>query len=434
MVQQIFFYLSSLEDALWSYVCIPLMMFLGIFLSVKFNFVQLFKFNKILKTFLKTLREPKNNNQGTSPIGAFFASIGGCIGIGNIVAVCTAVQLGGPGAIFWMWVAAFFGMIIKYSEVYLGSIYRKPNSFGGYDGGPMYFLQKIVKTSFIPVLVAILLCIYGTEVYMFKIITHSVIENWGVNQYLVIFILLILIVYAGAGGVDRVGKIAGIIIPFFLFLFVGMSSFILLKNISVLPNVIMTIFTSAFTGHAAIGGFAGSTMLLAMSQGVARGCYTGDIGVGYASIVQAESSCLDPKKQAKLAILGIFIDTFIVCTTSTFLITATGIWNENISPSLMVQKALSTYFPYMHIYMPIFLFILGYSSLIAFFCVGLKCARFIDEKKGPLFYYVYSILSFILFSFIDQKYALSVMSITGALLLIINIVGMYKLHQEVEVF
>lgn len=434
MIESVFSYLSSFEEMLWSYLCIPLMIALGIYFSIRFRFSQLLKFNSIIKLFIQTLKEPWGKDQGIHPISAFFASIGGCIGIGNIVAVCTAIQIGGPGAIFWMWVAAFFGMVIKYSEVYLGYIHRQPDGKGGYNGGPMYFLPKVFKSPVIPIIVSVLLCIYGTEIYMFKIVTYSIVENWGFNQYLVIALLLGMVIYVASGGVDRVGKISGVIIPLFLLVFVGMSFWVLLKNISAWPSMFATIFSSAFTGHAAVGGFAGSGILLSMSQGVARGCYTGDIGIGYASVVQAEARCQDPKKQAKLAILGIFLDTFIICTMSTLLVMVTGVWQEGTSASLMVQKALSMYFPYMNLYMPIFLFILGYSSLIAFFCVGLKCARFIHNKRGAMVYYIYSVVSFILFSFIDQSYALMVMSITGACLLLINVSGMYLMRQEIEAF
>lgn len=434
MLDQVFSFLDSIDEALWSYLCIPLMIVLGGLFSMRFRFVQIFKFSSVLRVFFEAAREKRGSTKGVHPISAFFASIGGCIGIGNLVAVCTAIQIGGPGAIFWMWVAATLGMTIKYAEVYLGGIYRRPNAGGGYDGGPMYFLQTVFRGPLIPIIVALLLCVYGTEIYMFKVVTHSVVENWHVNEYLVISLLLFLVVYVGSGGIDRVGKITSVIIPIFLVLFATMSLWVLVQHIHEWPKMFLTIFSSAFTGHAAVGGFAGSGMLLTMSQGVARGCYTGDIGVGYASIVQAETSCTDPKRQAQLAILGIFLDTFVVCTLSTLLIMVTGVWKLDIPASLMVQQALSLYFPYMELYMPIFLFILGYSSLIAFFCVGIKCARFIHKKRGPLLYYLYAGSSFLLFSFVDQRYALTIMSITGALLLAINLTGMYRLKERVEAF
>lgn len=425
--------LEGLDDLLWSYLAIPMIIGIGIFLSFQFRFMQIFRFRSVMKTFFDSARH-KDSGHGAHPLKVFFASIGGCIGIGNIVAVCTAIQIGGPGAIFWMWVAALIGMIVKYAEIYLGIVYRTPNNRGGYDGGPMYYLKKVFNSNFLPIVFAFLLAIYGTEVYMFDVMAHSITQNWHLNHYLVIALILGLIIYTSQGGINRIGQVSSIIIPLFLVVFCSMSAWILFKHLYELPAMFGIIMKSAFTGHASIGGFAGSGIMLAMSQGVARGCYSGDIGVGYASIVQAESQHSDPAKQAQLSILGIFIDTFVVCTCATLLILVTGVWHQDISASMMVQKALEQYFPYMHIFMPIFLFILGYSSLIAFFYVGLKCARYIHPTIGTKVYYAYAIIAFIVFSFLDQSLAMTMMSIVGAILLSINLLAIHKLRKEIKSF
>ncbi|GAB4187382.1 MAG: AGCS family amino acid carrier protein [Simkaniaceae bacterium] len=424
--------LSAFDEYLWSYFAIPMILFFGIFLSFKFRFIQIRKFPVVVRTFYE-LAKSKDQGIGAHPIKVFFASIGGCIGIGNIVAVCTAVQIGGPGAVFWMWVAGLIGMIIKYSEIYLGIVHRIPNAQGGYDGGPMYYLKKVIKSPIIPVLFAVLLAIYGTEVYMFNVMTHSIVENWHLNHYLVIAGLLLFIVYTSSGGIARVGKVSSLLIPFFLIIYCGMGGWILLANFAKLPGLILLIFKSAFTGYAPIGGFAGSGILLTMSQGIARGCYSGDIGVGYASIVHAEARNQDPKRQAQLSILGIFLDTFVVCTFTTLLILVTGVWHQDVPASMMVQKALEHSFCYMNFFMPLFLFLLGYSSLIAFFFVGLKCANYL-HPKGKYVYYAYAMGSFVLFSFVPQTHALTLMSIIGAALLCINLFGIYRWRKEIEVF
>lgn len=432
-IVEIFNYLSSLDQYLWSYLAIPLIIVIGVYLTIQFRFSHFFKFNTVFKTFFETAKDKKTGD-GVHPLHAFFASMGGCIGIGNIVAVCTAIHIGGPGAIFWMWMVGLIGMGIKYSEIYLGVIYRVPNGKGGYDGGPMYYLQKIMKNRFVPILFAALLSGYGTEVYMFNVMTHSVKENWHINHYLVVAFILLLVIYSVKGGVGRVGKIASVIIPVFIILFSSMSLWILGSHFKEIPGMFYLILKSAFTGHAPIGGFAGSSLMLAMSQGVARACYSGDIGVGYASIVHAETSSQNPKKQAQLSIFGIFLDTFVIGTFTTLLILITGVWNQDIPASLMVQKALENYFPYMNYFMPTLLFTVGYSTLIAFFCVGLKCAQFIHPKKGKIVYYIYAIISFVAFSFVDQNAALTVMSIFGGILLSINLVGIHRLRSKIEAF
>jgi alanine or glycine:cation symporter, AGCS family len=425
--------LDLIEHLLWTYIGVPLVMGLGLYLTIKSNFFQIRHLPTVFKTFIGFLRTKNHDDKnGVHPIKAFFAAVGGCVGIGNIVAICTAVQLGGPGAVVWIWLTAIAGMIFKYSEVFLGLRYRVPNGKGGYNGGPMYFLPRVFKQKWIPGLVCVLLCIYGVEVYQFSVITTSITSNLGVNSYVVIGALLMLVIFAGSGGVKRVGSISSASLPIFVCVYVGMGLWVLLNNITVLPSVFHLIFTSAFTGHAAFGGFVGAGIIAAMSHGIRRGCYTGDIGVGYASVIHSESSAQVIEKQASLAIFDIFLDTFIVCSTSLFLILTTGIWHEPIEAGMMVQLSLGQYFPYMEYFMPVFLFMLGYNTINAYFCVGLKCAGYLSPRWGRPFYYAYAVTALLLFSFMGTAQAQTVMAIAGVSLLIINGAGIFMLRHEIS--
>lgn len=425
--------LDLMENLLWTYLGVPIVMLLGLYFTIKSNFFQIRHLPTVFKTFLGFLRVQKRENEiGVHPLKAFFAAVGGCVGIGNIVGICTAVQLGGPGALFWIWVTALAGMILKYSEVYLGLLHRVPNGKGGYNGGPMYFLARAFKQSWIPKLVCVLLCIYGVEVYQFSVITTSVTTNWGFNTYAVIAVLLGLVIFAGSGGVHRVGTISSKSLPIFVCVYVGMGAWVLLNNLSVLPGVMQEIFTSAFTGHAAFGGFAGAGIMATMSHGIRRGCYTGDVGVGYASVIHSESSSQVPEKQASLAIFDIFLDTFIVCTTSLFIILSTDIWHQPIEAGMLVQTALGQYFPYMQFFMPLFLFMLGYNTINAYFCVGIKCAEHLSPRWGKSTYYAYAVVALLVFSFMGTAQAQTVMAIAGVSLLIINGVGIFLLRDEIS--
>ena len=425
--------LDFLENFLWTYLGVPLVIGLGLYFSFKSRFFQIRHFPYVCKTFLGFLHFGKGEEKrGIHPLKAFFASVGGCVGIGNIVGICTAVQLGGPGALFWIWMTSLAGMILKYSEVYLGMQYRVPNQEGGYNGGPMYFLKQVFKTNWIPQLVCVLLCIYGVEVYQFSVVSASITENLGVNYYVVVGVLLGLVMLAGSGGVQRVGNISSKSLPLFVCLYVGMGLWVLLHHVTELPTVFMQVLVSAFTGHAAVGGFAGAGVMAAMSHGIRRGCYTGDVGVGYASVIQSESGEQEPEKQAVLEIFGIFLDTFIVCTTSLFLILTTGVWQQPMEAGMLVQTALSQYFPYMHFFMPLFLFMLGYNTINAYFCVGLKCAEHLSVKWGRKLYYSYAILALITFSFMGTTQAQTVMAIAGVSLLLINGYGMFILRDKIS--
>ena len=307
-----------------------------------------------------------------------------------------------------------------------------PNGQGGYNGGPMYFLPRVFKQKWIPGFVCVLLCIYGVEVYQFSVISTSITSNLGVNSYVVIGTLLLLVIFAGSGGVKRVGAISSTSLPIFVCVYVGMGLWVLLNNITALPGILHLIFTSAFNGHAAVGGFIGAGIMAAMSHGIRRGCYTGDIGVGYASVIHSESSTQEHEKQASLAIFDIFLDTFIVCTTSLFLILTTGIWKEPVEAGMMVQLSLGQYFPYMQYFMPLFLFMLGYNTINAYFCVGLKCADILLPRWGRTIYYAYAIVALVLFSFMGTAQAQTVMAIAGVSLLIINGIGIFMLRHEIS--
>lgn len=428
----IFSLLSIAEDQLWGWIGFPLIMFLGGYFSFKTGFIQIRKFWVSLSVFTHLLH-PDKSKTGVHPLKAFFASVGGCIGIGNIVAICSAVQIGGPGALFWVWITAIVGMTIKYSEIYLGLLTRVKNREGSYDGGPMYYLKAAFKKSpWIANLVSLLLCLYGIEIYQFNIVATSISSNFSLNQYVVAALLLGLVIYAVNGGVRRVGAISSAIIPIFIALFMGMGFWIILKNISLFPQILGEIVLSAFTGHAAVGGFVGSSLLMTISQGIRRGCYSSDVGVGYASVIHSESSTLVPQRQAVLAFFEIFIDTFVICTMSIFLILTTGVWKEPIHESKLVQEALSHYFPYMNYFMPFFLLLLGYSTIIAYFVVGVKCANFLAPKKGKYIFFCLAALLFLTFSVRDTHHAMTVMAITQFFLVFFNLIGFFKLRDKIS--
>lgn len=431
-MNSIFDYLTRLDSFFWGYIAFLLIVLLGCSLTVKARFFQIRAFPSIVKTFFHFLTKSSSDARGVHPLKAFFASVGGMIGIGNVVGIVTAVQIGGPGALFWVWVAALIGTIIKYSEIYLGLKHRVANDRGGYDGGPMYFLRSAFSNRWIPIGISFLLCIYGVEIYQFAVITESLTTNFDLNRYAVICTLLLLILYASAGGIPRIGKICSWIMPFFMSLYISMSLWIIFQEISIVPGILKNVFISAFTGHAAVGGFAGSSVLLAIQHGVSRAAYSADIGIGYDSIIQSESNTVFPERQARLAVLGVCIDN-LVCTMSILVVLVSGIWKsaEQIEGSQLVQTALSQYFPFMHLFMPIFLFIVGYTTMIAYFCVGIKCARFLYPKYGSQLYTVYGVIALLFFSFFDQTQALLVMSLAGALLLITNLTGIFILRHQI---
>lgn len=432
MFAHIFNFFMEADAIFWGYIGFSLIVFLGCLLTLKTGFFQIRGLSYVLQTFWQEIAQDSSSSRGLRPLKAFFASVGGMLGVGNIVGIVTAIQLGGPGALFWVWVAGFLGTLIKYAEIFLGLKYRVKNEQQSYDGGPMYFLKQAFGVKWVSILICLLLCVYGAEIYQFNVVVDTLSYSWGINRLSIALGLLALILYAAIGGVSRVSKVCFWIMPLFMLAYITMCLWIVANHLIDLPSILYMVVESAFTGHAAIGGFAGSTMMLAVQNGMAGASYAADIGIGYDSIIQSESRTVEPERQARMAFFGVCLNNFI-CTLSILVVLATGLWQTSLSSqgAPLVQQALALHFPFINWVMPGFIFILGYTTLIAYLIVGIKCARYLHPKKGPAIYIVYSAIVLIFFSFFEQTQALLIMRIAGALLLMINLAGIFRLRNEI---
>ena len=234
--------IQVIDNFLWTYVGVSLIVTFGLYFSIISRFAQFFGLWRCFKNFFSSFGRPASKARGASPIYVFFASLGGCIGIGNVVAIAVAVQIGGPGALVWVWVAAFLGMIIKYAEVYLGIKFRLENDAGSYDGGPMYFLRyAFPKFPIVADLVAVLMCIYGAEIYLFGVIKESLVLNFAIPDIMVVIILLSVVLLTVFGGVKRVGAVNSWLVPIFMSIFLGMVVYVLMLNLAQIPHMIISI-------------------------------------------------------------------------------------------------------------------------------------------------------------------------------------------------
>ena len=424
--------ISGMENFLWTWMVWPLILSIGIYLTVRSRCAQLRYWPTALRNFYRFLKVEGASEAGVHPIKTFFASAGGFVGVSNIVTVCLTIQIGGPGALFWLWMTALVGMIVKYSELYLGVKFRVTRKDGLYDGGPMFFLRKAYPYAWIPVVAAILLALYGVEVYQFGVVTRTLSQNFGWNEYLVAGGLLGAVLFAAIGGVERVGGISGLLVPIFFLLFFVMGFWVLAHHVTEIPSLLWLVLRSAFQGHAALGGFVGGSIYLAASQGIRCACYSGDTGVGYASVIHSETRLRHPEKQAALAFVEVFLDSFLICTMSALIILVTGVWSMPVESEFLMQQALSKYFPYMNLFMPIALTLFAYSSIIAYFCVGLKCAAFLSPRFGRSVYCLYACIMLPLFSLMQTAFALKVMYTVGGMLIVINLVGIFLLRKELS--
>jgi AGCS family alanine or glycine:cation symporter len=424
--------ISWLDTVLWDYIGIAIILFMGIYLTIYSKFFQfrvLFK----LRTHIKDLLEcAEKDKKGTHPMKLYFASVGGMVGLGNIVTVVSTVTIGGPGSLIWLWIASIFGMLVKYSEVYLGIKYRVQNNQKGFDGGPMYYLKEAFNTKFLSVIMCIFLCIYGAEVSQFLILTDTISSTFNINRYYVIGILLFFILITAVKGVNRLANICTVIMPPFMIIYVVMGLWIIFDHIDTLPSVFQLILFSFLNIKSQSVGLLSGGILVAAHYGISRAVYSGDIGIGYDSIIQSETQTQYPEKQARMAIFALFTDT-VICTISILILLVTGIWQmKGLQPSEYVISALKMYIPNVEYFMAILFIMAGFTTITGYLVVGQKCAKYLSPTYGKFIYIIFAIFAFIFFSFYEQEQVILIMSVSGGFLMVINMLGVFKLRKFIK--
>lgn len=423
---------SQVNEFLWGYVNFYLILAIGIYFTFKSKFFQFRTVLRPRKTFKALLQTtPNEQKKGISPLKLYFTSMGGSIGIGNIGGVVTAVTIGGPGGLFWMWVAVFAGMLVKYAEIYLGIKYRKPNKEGGYDGGASFYLAKAFRSRWVPVAFCLLVCIYGTEIYQFKVVEDVLVSTFSMSRYVSMAILLAGTLYVTLGGVNRLSDVCSVLMPFFFLLYTGICVYVIARSPTPLLPLLGTVVKSAFSGQAAVGGFLGSSFVVAAQQGMSNAVYSGDIGMGYDSVIQAETQHKDPGIQAQTAIFSLLTDS-LICTLTVLVVLCTGQWCSGCQHGFdCVVASLAPYFPHIREVMALLFFLAGWTTVLGFLAVGVKTAKSLSPK-GPVIYLTYAVVAFVVFSFVDQNNARLVVYIAGALLMLLNILGIFKLRNEIQ--
>ncbi|MCF8462624.1 MAG: amino acid carrier protein [Rickettsiaceae bacterium] len=424
--------LGYLDDLFW-YLGFTVICCTGIYFTICSKGLQfriLYNFPKNIKLLFE--KDENRCKDGIHPLKIYFTSVGGMIGCGNVVGVGSAVFVGGPGSILWIWISCFLGMLLKYSETYLGVRYRQRKN-DGYAGGSMYYLQAAFNNKFWAYISAILLCIYGVEIYQFVILVDRIETTFEINRILVITMLLITILYSAMGGVKRIANLCSSIMPVFLITYIIISLFVLIDNLAILPSLVVLIFKSAFSGTAAIGGFVGSSIILTAKTGIAKSVYSGDICVGFDSVVQSQTQVKNPKQQAELAVYSLFTDS-LICFLTTMVILVSGLWHSsnNMQQSDVMAAIFKNYVPFSEYFMTAVLFFAGFTTIIAYFAVGMKAAAFLNEKYGSRIFFVYATIIFILFSNSSQEKVMLIMGVCSGLLLLINATGIFRLRKEID--
>ncbi|MEA2087736.1 MAG: sodium:alanine symporter family protein [Candidatus Caldatribacteriota bacterium] len=381
-------FLTILDDFVWGPPMMVILVGTGIFLTIRLGFPQFLHSTYAWKLIFKGAfkKDVAERGEGEiTPFQALTSTLAATVGNGNIAGVATAVAAGGPGALVWMWLTALVGMCTKMCEAALGVKYRIKDKDGAYAGGSMYFIEKGLGQKWLGWLFAFFgaICAFGigdaVQTNSMALVGNSVFKIPVVVTGLVITFLVWIVV---VGGIKRIGEVTEKLVPFMAVFYIAGAIIIIISKINLLPWAVGEIFRSAFTGRAAFGGFAGATVAQAMRFGVARGIFSNEAGLGSASIAHAVAQTKHPVRQGSIAMVGVMIDTLIICSMTGIVIVMTGALGTGLTSTALTAHAFTSVLggvggPIVALGSLLF----GYSTIITWCYYGQQCARYMF---GPI--------------------------------------------------
>lgn len=377
--------LDQISGFVWGpFFLIPLLLGVGLYLTIRLGGLQFHKLWPALKLGIIKRKDPGSEGD-ISQYQALTTALAATIGTGNIVGVATAIGIGGPGALFWMWVTGLVGMASKYAEAYLGVRFRGTDTAGEKSGGPQYYLERGIKGPLGKVLglsfaiFAVFACFGIGNMTQGNAIASNVESSWNIPIWVTGLVLTVLVLVVLVGGIKSIGRVTAALVPFMVIFYVAGALFILLVNLDGLPTALAQIFTEAFTGTSAAGGFLGSAIIIVIQYGVARGMFSNESGLGSAAIAAAAAQTSHPVRQGLVSMTQTFIDTIIVVSFTGLVIITTGTWSladpetgEQIPASLMTGEAFSHGLPgeWGHWVVTIGLVLFAFSTILAWSYYG----------------------------------------------------------------
>ena len=377
--------ITEIYEWAWGVPMQVLLLGTGIFLTAGLRFLT---WRRIRVAFRLLFRGFSGNGAGDiPPFRALMTSLSATIGTGNIAGVATAITLGGPGALFWMWLTALFGMAMKYAEAVLAVRYREQDDRGGYSGGPMYYIRNGLgpRFAFLGAAFALFGSMAGFGLAN-TVQSNSVAQVLG-DQFQVPWAVtgLVLMVLVGAvilGGIQRIAATASAVVPVMAIAYVLMSATVIAMNIEQVPAALKTIVETAFTGASAAGGFAGATVWAAIRFGVARGIFSNEAGLGSAPIAHAAAQTNEPVEQGLVAMLGTFIDTLVVCTMTGLVIMVTGVLDSGVSGASLTAMAFGAAVPGGELVVTLGVVLFATTTMIGWSFYGERCVVYLFGTRG----------------------------------------------------
>lgn len=423
--------LNEVDSIVWGPWLLILLVGTGVYLSCRLGFLQVMKLPRALKLIFFA------RNKGDGDIDSFKAlctALAATVGTGNIVGVATAIKLGGPGALFWMWLAAFFGMATKFSEGCLAVKFRQVDDQGNIAGGPMYYIEMGLGKKWKPLAVAFALFGImtamlgsGTTTQMNAIVS-SVNAGFGVSTYITCAIVTILVAIITFGGLQSISKTASKIVPAMAVIYFIVTVIFLAINASELPHAVGEVIRGAFNGTAAAGGFAGAGIMLTIRSGIARGLYSNESGLGSAPIVAAAAKTKWPAEQGLISMTGTFIDTIIICTLTGLTIIVSGVWTGTTNGAEMTQAAFATtYGSLAPFILTISLTLFAFTTIIGWNYYGERCWEYLFGTKTIKLYRIGYIVILASAVFLKLEAIWSLADIVNGLMAIPNLIALLGL-------
>jgi len=394
-------FFKSINTVLWDYLLLFLLVGTGIYFTVRLKFIQVRKFKEGFQKLFGGFRFKGNaaKNNEMSSFQALTAAIAAQVGTGNIAGAATAIASGGPGAIFWMWISAFFGMATIYAEAVLAQKYKQTDEDGNVTGGPIYYIRSAFKGKFGKFLAAffafsatITLGFTGNMVQSNSI--GSSFENaFGIPPFITGLFVTAAAAFVFLGGIRRLASITEKLVPFMAIFYIFGGLVILAINYANIIPAFQTIFVAAFDPQAIKGAIAGVSVREALRYGVARGLFSNEAGMGSTPHAHALAKVKHPSEQGHVAMIGVFIDTFIVLTITALVIISTGMWTNGETGSYLAQSAFNSAFgSFGNIFIAICMLFFAFSTILSWFFFGKVNAKYLFGKKFVIVYTVISLV------------------------------------------
>ncbi|HEM5042863.1 TPA: sodium:alanine symporter family protein [Streptococcus suis] len=423
---------KAINNLVWGPPLLLLLVGTGVYLTLRLGVFQIGK----LPTAFRLIFSSDQSGQGdVSSFAALCTALAATVGTGNIVGVATAITTGGPGALFWMWVAAFFGMATKYAEGFLAIKYRTKDANGQAAGGPMHYITLGMGKNWKPL--AVFFAISGVLVALLGIgtfsqvnsITASLETSFGLAPQLVSIVTAISIAFFIFGGIEKISDVSTKVVPFMAILYILASITVLAVHWDQLLPTLALVFKSAFTPAAAVGGFVGATVKEAIQRGIARGVFSNESGLGSAPIAAAAAKSDNPVEQGLISMTGTFIDTLIICSLTGLSILVTGQWTvEGLEGAPLTQAAFATVFGNTgSIALTISLVLFAFTTILGWSYYGERCIEFLFGTKSILPYRLLFVAMVALGGFLKLDLIWTIADIVNGLMALPNLIALLAL-------